>query len=126
MLYVHTTDNECWSATVVPLVGLILLRDVSLLAGGVIRRYRSLPKPVTLSRFFRCLPQTQRDITYITYIIICYICYIMTKCVYSVSKVESIEIKPTVISKARTNLNAAARRRTWPTHEILWFGHAWG
>ena len=36
-------------------------------------------------------------------------CYIMTKCMYSVSKVESIEIKPTVISKACTNLNAAAR-----------------
>ena len=33
----------------------------------------------------------------------------MTKCTYSVSKVESIEIKPTVISKACTNLNAAAR-----------------
>ena len=102
-----------WSAaTVVPLVGLILLRDVSLLAGGVIRRYRSLPKPVTLSRFFRCLPQTQRDITSNIYIIICWMlfmldvrCYIMTKCMYSVSKVESIEIKPTVISKARTNFN---------------------
>lgn len=57
-----------------PLVGLILLRDVSLLAGGVIRRYRSLPRPVTVSRFF------------------------------SVSKVESIEIKPTVISKVNTVL----------------------
>jgi hypothetical protein len=40
-------------AETVPLVGLILLRDVSLLTGGIIRRYRSLPKPVTASRFFR-------------------------------------------------------------------------
>jgi hypothetical protein len=44
---------------------------------------------------------------------------------HSVSKVESIEIKPTVISKARTNSNAPARADGLGTHEIPWFGHLW-
>ncbi|KAK7103760.1 hypothetical protein V1264_018596 [Littorina saxatilis] len=42
----------------VPLTGLIVFRDISLIAGGFYIRYRSLPPPITLSRYF--------DISYAT------------------------------------------------------------
>jgi len=60
-----------------PAVGLILFRDFCLVLGAAYYRYKSLPTPFTWNRFF------------------------------SVSEVQSMEIKPTVFSKLNTILQLA-------------------